>query len=137
MHEVGRAKRAAGDSEGDTVELVTGNHGSLSGIRAIGRGGIRRPVVLGAEAFGWQSAEGAALGQHIVPKLLRRARIRIDACQADDGNGGVGRFQGIGYRLSTIGYRLLAIGYWLLAIGYWLIAIPELFIEARSACAFH
>jgi hypothetical protein len=35
-----------------------------------------------------------------------------------------------------LGYRLLAIGYWLLAIGYWLIAIPELFIEARSACAF-
>ena len=86
MRQVGRAKRAADDPEGDTVELVICDHRAFSGVGAIGRGGVHRPVILRAQPLGRQPAESAALSQNILPKLDRRARVRIDAGQTDDGD---------------------------------------------------
>src|SRR6185436_19073887 len=62
------------------------NDRCLSGVSVVGRMRIGIEIVLRAEPFGRNPPEGAALGEHVFPKLRRRARLGVHARHADDGN---------------------------------------------------
>ena len=89
MRQVRRAKRAADHTKSDAVKFVAFDDRHLGCISRVRRARVRGKIIFQPQAFRRQAAERAALGQHVFPQFTRRARVRIDARHADDGDGGI------------------------------------------------
>ena len=86
MGKVGRTIGAADHAESHAVELVAFDDGGLGGVGVVRRKWVGIEIVLGAEPLVRNAAEGAALGEDVLPQLRWRARLGVHARHADDGN---------------------------------------------------
>jgi hypothetical protein len=86
VRQVRRAERAAHHAKRDAVKFVALDYRGLDRVGAVGRAGVGGPVIGRAQPLRRQPAEGPALRQRVFPQFTRRARVRIDAGHAHDGD---------------------------------------------------